>query len=222
MTTNADSHEQSEIWQRQSEESAKAYAAFRAFLGQGEHRTFVGTAKAIGRNVSLVRRWAGRYRWRERAWAWDQAQAQADAVTMRHERDEAIRRLMRDADHLRKLAMGKLSRLVHRDPATGELTLDEKVTPRMAVWFYKLGLDIEEHIKRILGGEAEATDRSAEAEFGLMPDAELRQIIALARERAQEKEKEGDQDDSQGTEAVPGDADPGAAGPDQPPAALGG
>jgi len=179
-----------QAWERSREESPAAYQAFVTYRGLGANRTLVAAAKALGKNQSLLRRWATRYDWKGRAWAWDQAQARADAATVRHERDEAIRRSMRDADHLKRLAMGKFSKLIHRDPVSGELTLDEKVTPRIAVWMYKLALDIERELERSLDGEAESSDRSADTELGLASDAELREIIALARQRAQRNQEE--------------------------------
>jgi hypothetical protein len=190
MTT-ADERGNPQPWERRREESPEAYQAFVTYRDLAKH-SFVGAAKALGKSPSLLRRWARLYDWKDRVWAWDRAQTEADAVTIRQERDEAIRRSVRDADHLKKLAMGRFSRLVHRDPTTGELTLDDKVTPRIAVWLYKLALDIE----RSVGGEAEATESSAEAELGLTSDAELREVIALARQRAQEKE-EAQPNDSQ-------------------------
>lgn len=178
-------------WARMEHESAVAYEAFRVYRDLEPPRTFVGTARRLGKAYSLIRGWAGKHEWRRRAWQWDQEQQRQDAEVMRHERNESIRRAMRDADHVKRLAMGKFSKLVHRDPVTGELTLDESVTNHIAIQLYRLGEDIERDVERSLAAQPDSgSDGSVAAEMGRMSDSELRSLIELAKERAQQKQEE--------------------------------
>jgi hypothetical protein len=206
MTTSAHDHEHAQLWQRQPEESPKAYAAFRVFLELGERRTVVGAARQLGKAESLIRGWAARYDWCRRAWQWDQHEQQADARTLREERDEQLRQSLRHADQLTRLSMGRLAKCVHRDPATGELTLDDSVTPYVAVQIYRLVLDIRRESYEILAASAgDDSNESAASEVGRMSDDELRALMELAKQRAyagqepkqKENEKENEEEEVQ-------------------------
>jgi hypothetical protein len=177
-------------------ESGAAHTAFQAYLGMGVGRSFVGAARQLKKAESLIRRWAHQYDWRGRAWAFDQKQQQADATTLRQERDEAIRRAMRDAQHVKRLAMGKFAKLVHRDPVTGEVTVDD-IPSRVAYWLYKLGMEIERDVERMLNLEAEApaAAQTIYSEMGLAADDELREIIRLAKERMNEGKEDNEDAD---------------------------
>ena len=56
------------IWDKQSGESYPAYEAFRVFLNQ---RRYPAVAQQVGKQLSLIKRWAKRHDWRERADAYD-------------------------------------------------------------------------------------------------------------------------------------------------------
>ncbi len=120
-------------WERRQDESAQAYAAFTVYRDLGAARTLIAAAQQLGKNYSLIRRWADRHHWQERVYAWDRTQARADEAAIRQQRDEMVRRQMQDADRLQRLAMAKITTLVSRNPQTGELTLDPAVTPQQAV-----------------------------------------------------------------------------------------
>ena len=169
-------------WDRLPEESPQAYAAFKAFRDLGEGRSFIATARALGRADSLVRRWATRHDWKSRARAWDLLQARQDEAAIRLERDEVVRRQLKDAQRMEQLAMAKLSGLVHRDPATGELALDPSVTPRDAVAIYRLGLDIQREAAS--AAEPEGPPGAAQDDPYLLCDPEVQALFRLARERA--------------------------------------
>ena len=62
--TDASVSDEGKPWGRQRNESAKAYAAFRAWRDRGPERTLAGTR-------SIDRRWSARWHWRQRAAAWD-------------------------------------------------------------------------------------------------------------------------------------------------------
>ena len=170
-------------WDRQKGESPLAYQAFLAYRDLGEARSFVGAAHALGKSNSLVRRWATRYDWRDRAWAYDVAQAREAEEALRQQREESLRRQARDSDQLQRLAMARLSGLIRRDPASGEVSLDPGVTPRDAVTIYKLALELED---RLMGtSQAQPYDEDVtEQQLRRMSTEQLRELLALSRERA--------------------------------------
>jgi len=193
-------------WAQTEQESGQAYAAFQVYLGLGLERSFIGTARQLSKPESLIRRWAGKHDWRRRAWQWDQHQQQADAQTLRQERDEQLRQSLRHSDQLTRLSMGRLAKVVQRDPETGELSLDSSVTPYVAVQIYRLALDIRRDIYHALAASAGAdSDESAASEMGRMSDDELRALMELAKQRAnagrepkqKENEKENEEEEVQ-------------------------
>lgn len=72
------SSNQTEPWERQEGESWKAYEAFCVFRDLGGKRTTPATAKALGKNESLIKKWRSEYNWNSRAEAFD-VQVQRDA-----------------------------------------------------------------------------------------------------------------------------------------------
>jgi hypothetical protein len=179
-------------WERQPEESPKAHAAFIVYRDLGAARTFLAAARVLGKNSSLLRRWADRHQWRERVYTWDVAQAREDEAAVRRQRDDLVRRQVQDVDRLQRLAMAKLSSLVRKDPQTGELTLDPKVTPLDAVRIYQLTLDIERKLADSGDGAERADAVSApEADLRGLSSPELVALMALARERARPSTPEG-------------------------------
>jgi hypothetical protein len=169
-------------WERRSDESGTAYAGFVAFRSLGPARSVVAAARSLGKHPSQFYRWTKTYEWPTRAWQWDLLQARQDEAAVRQERDEAARRQLKDADRMQQLCMAKLSELVHRDPATGELALDPSLSPRDAVSIYALSLQI--HRSLAPAADAETPAQAAGSDLPSLPDAELQEVIRLARERA--------------------------------------
>ena len=193
MSSDTGNRPDAKPWDRQKGEAPVAYQAFVVYRDLGAARTFVAAANALGKDPSLVRRWAARYDWRDRTWAWDVAQAREAEDTLRQQREESLRRQARDADQLQRLAMARLSGLVHRDRETGEVRLDDSVRPRDAVAIYKWGVELED---RITGrAEAKAPEDVTEQELKRMTTEQLREFLALAKERAGDEAEDDDGDD---------------------------
>ena len=57
-------------WQRQENESDKAYQAFKIYL-ESENRSLQKVAKSLHKDPTLIRRWSAKYDWRKRAAAYD-------------------------------------------------------------------------------------------------------------------------------------------------------
>ena len=81
-----------QLWDRQPDESAKAYAAFTAYRDGGPQRSLRATSKQLGRSRSLLNAWSARYGWVHRAEAYDAAQrAISQAAYEQGLREEAAR-----------------------------------------------------------------------------------------------------------------------------------
>jgi hypothetical protein len=140
----------------------------------------------------MLYRWSRRHGWRERASLWDVEQQRETDSALRAARQQALERQIQDADRLQRLAMARLGKAVRRDPVSGELELDPEVTIPDAVRVYRLGLEIERSLPA--GPEAAPAEEVADDELRRMTDEELRQLIALAEQRA-ERRNEGDDDE---------------------------
>lgn len=65
-----------EPWERQPDETAKAYDAFNHYLDQPPAtRTCRAVAVALGKSRKLITNWSAKHGWVERAAAWDAEQA---------------------------------------------------------------------------------------------------------------------------------------------------
>jgi hypothetical protein len=62
-------------YEQQPGESAKAYAAFQAYLGMGPQRSTREVGRKLSKSGALIFRWSSRWRWGERVRAWDRDQA---------------------------------------------------------------------------------------------------------------------------------------------------
>ena len=180
-------------WERRPEESPAAHQGFVAYRDCGPDRTLREAAERASKSLSMMGQWSRRHDWVRRCFLWDLEQDREAEATLRQARQESLQRQAGDADRLQRLAMARLGKLVQRNPQTGELELDSEVSVQDAVRIYKLGLDIE----RSLPGAPESApgEEVEEHELKQMTDEELRQLIALARQRAKAQPEEGEDDD---------------------------
>jgi hypothetical protein len=73
----------SRAFDQQPNESAKAFAAFNAYLQLGAQRSTAAVAKELQKSEQLIRRWCTRHRWVERCEAYDR-----HLVAKQHEAQE--------------------------------------------------------------------------------------------------------------------------------------
>lgn len=123
---------QTEPWERQEGESWKAYEAFCVFRDLGGKRTTPATAKALGKNESLIKKWRSQFDWNSRAEAFD-IQVQRDA----YEKAVAEKASM-TARHI-NTALAVQKKAVE---ALKALTTD-KMKPRDIKEFIQLGTELE-------------------------------------------------------------------------------
>lgn len=93
-------------WVRQDDETEVAYEAFRTYLNLGSRRTMRLTAETVGKNPSLMERWAQRHDWRERARAFDRHMDSAETdglaeelARVRNRHMELTNKLLDHLDH---------------------------------------------------------------------------------------------------------------------------
>lgn len=58
-------------WDRQEDETDKAYEAFAIYRDMGNERTAISVAEQLHKSYTLIRRWKTRYTWEDRARAYD-------------------------------------------------------------------------------------------------------------------------------------------------------
>ena len=59
------------LWERQENESTKAFQAFCIYRDLGAGRTLAKVAEKLRKSYDLIRRWSKNYFWQNRADAWD-------------------------------------------------------------------------------------------------------------------------------------------------------
>ena len=169
-------------WERMLHETPKAHAAFCVFRDQGVQRSYVGTARSVGRHESQIRRWAGLFRWKERAHAWDLAQSREIQLLLLQELEQRARRRMRQSEQFERISTAGIQKFVTRDPETGEAVLSHQLTPERLIKLYELSLKIDRTLPAPRAPEAPASDTADPLRD--LSDPEIRQMIALAKERA--------------------------------------
>lgn len=194
MSSDIQDHPQLQPWDRRRQESAVAYRAFVAYRDLGAERTFVATAQALDKCTSLVRRWAARYGWRDRVWAWEVAQAHEAEQALRREREQSLQRQLHDANQLERLAMARFASLVQREPQSGELTLDPKVSPRDALAILRFAVEQQDRLAQTQAAAAPPAEDLTERQLKRMTTQQLHELLALARERSEQKGDDGDDD----------------------------
>lgn len=178
------------LWEQMPEESGPSYDAFLTYRNLGTKRSFVEAARLAGRHESLLRRWAARHRWQERAWRWDVQQARQDEAVVRQQREGVLRDRLEDLDRLSRASLAFFRTMVRRDPETGEVSFDARFTPQVALRFLDLTLRAQGAFERP-AAEDKSDVRPAGDLFGLA-DAELTELIDLARERADQHDRRKD------------------------------
>lgn len=105
-------------WERQLDESARAFAAFAAYRDQPrDRRNQRAVAQALGKSATIIHRWSARHGWVERVAAWDAEQdrvaraAQLRVIQEMHERHARLAMAVQQkaAEALRDMPAGELA-----------------------------------------------------------------------------------------------------------------
>jgi hypothetical protein len=153
--------------------------------------------RQVGKRKSLVWRWATRHDWRHRAWAHDLHRDRQDEEAVRRERETVLQQRLQEVDQMGRASLVFFRTLVRRDPETGEVSFDPRFTPPVAQRFLELALRAQGAFAPANAGEKpEQEPRPAGGDLFQLADAELEELIALAKDRAQQDEQEEQEHDS--------------------------
>jgi hypothetical protein len=188
-------------WHQLPEERAPAHQAFQCFLELGPARTVAEAARRLGKRQSLLWRWARRHQWRHRVWAHDVQEAQRSEAAVREQRGAALRQRLEEVDQMGRACLVYFRTMVRRDPETGEINFDAHFTPQVALRFLELALKAQGAFDK--PAPEETPDEQPAADLFGLADAELAELIDLARERADEQDQRkdnGDESDQSSTD----------------------
>lgn len=113
---------ESELWERQPGETARAFEAFTVYRDMGADRSLRKAAQKLGKNSTTISEWSVKYEWVSRCAAWDAEQDRiarnemmADmAKTRKRQREQARRMQEKGLELLESIRIGdaKLSEVV--------------------------------------------------------------------------------------------------------------
>lgn len=80
-----------EPWERQPEETEKAYEAFLVYKNLGPGRTFTAVSRRLQKSGTLIQRWKNRYNWEQRAAAFDRENERKEQLSIQKARAQMIK-----------------------------------------------------------------------------------------------------------------------------------
>lgn len=86
-----------EPWERQTDETAKAFQAFAHYRDAGVERSMRKTAQAVNKHLTTLTPWAKRHSWQARVAAWDAELDRVARAELENERVDAAKRQARTA-----------------------------------------------------------------------------------------------------------------------------
>jgi hypothetical protein len=175
-------------WERQTEESGKAFAAFACYRDMGIGRSISLAAARVGKSVSMRKRWSARYGWQERVAAWDREQdrraSEAAAQAVRERAEEIRQKQLKDGKDLQRLARAGIAQLIDRDAETGEPRLVRELTVSGIVALHRYGAELERLAAQYATGEHEAPAADEPSELAQklegLPDEDLNALLEAA------------------------------------------
>ena len=108
-------------WERQDGESAKAFAAFLAYLQLGEKRSLRAVAQKLLKSYTLISRWSRTYQWVDRAAAYDAEQWRAEREQEKRDARKMRKRQLEAAEAYQQKAMDAFNLLSPSDLKPGEI-----------------------------------------------------------------------------------------------------
>ena len=101
-----------EPWERQPEETTKAFEAFRVYRDLGAERSIAKAGKQLGKNRVTLEGWSSKFNWVERVAAWD---AEQDRIA-RQEQAKAIKAMRNRHAGIAKAMIVKAGRALQKIP----------------------------------------------------------------------------------------------------------
>jgi hypothetical protein len=124
-----------EIWERQKDESAKAYQWFCRYLDYGVDRSFMKVRKKYGESsisMRLFERWSAQHQWIKRCCRYDESVEAEHRKELRAYAIEMAKRHMEQAKTLQKKAFTRLEELS-----------PEELSPTELLRFLEVGMKLE-------------------------------------------------------------------------------
>lgn len=120
------------IWERQLNESEKAYEAFKIYLNLGDNRTAQAVADKLHKSYTLIRRWKKSYDWESRVIAYDNSLI-----------EEARKKAKKDIETMNKRHITQALKL-QKIAVDGLIDLDiSRLSPNMLLKYLSLGMELE-------------------------------------------------------------------------------
>ena len=127
-----------EPWERQQDETSKAYAAFCIYRDLGPERSLQKAADNLGKSRGLLEGWSSRFEWGKRTAAWD---AEQDRQARQAQIEEIKKMRKRHAD-LASAMLVKAARALQRMP-------EDEIKPQDISRF----VDVASKLERISRGD---------------------------------------------------------------------
>lgn len=113
---------ENQAWDRQPDETTKAFEAFAIYRDMGNDRSIAKVAEQLGKSEALLQRWSSKYEWVKRVAEWDDEVARQTARelmrdiarTRARQRKQAMQMQLKGAELLQAIKVGdaKLSEIV--------------------------------------------------------------------------------------------------------------
>ena len=166
-----------EPWERQAEETTKAYEAFCIYRDMGRERSIAKVAEKCNKNSSLIGRWSRENDWVKRAAKWDDEQDRIEREIAQKEQAKEIREMRKRHADLAKVMLIKSAKALARIP-------DDEIKPsdisRM--------VDVASKLERISRGDV--GEVVEERDGGKATPAVTFYIPDNGRDKQQEEEEE--------------------------------
>lgn len=105
-----------EPWERQAEETTKAYEAFCIYRDMGRERSLSKVAERLQKSETLMGRWSRTYDWVKRAAKWDDEQERIEREIAQKEQAKEIREMRKRHADLAKVMLIKSAKALARIP----------------------------------------------------------------------------------------------------------
>lgn len=110
-----------EPWERQPQETAKAYEAFVTYRDLGAARSAAKTAEKLGKSIRLIAEWSSQWRWVIRVRAWDDHQHAQREIKLAEQKELAFDNIVA----LSFTAQRKLMERLNRAMDSGQMSFAE-------------------------------------------------------------------------------------------------
>lgn len=110
-----------ELWERQPEETARAFEAFCVYRNLGANRSIRKTAQELNKNCTTIAEWSSKYDWVKRVAAWDAEQDRIARNEMLADMAATRKRQRKNAQRMQERGMEFLENVVAGEPALRDI-----------------------------------------------------------------------------------------------------